>query len=69
MPAMAMEAEWDLEAVIGYLGTWSATRRYREARGQDPLATLHRELEELWGEPEGRRNVQWPLGFRVGCIE
>ena len=66
VPELAMTAEWDLYAVVGYLGTWTATRRYREARGRDPLPILHAELQSLWGDSRFPRTIRWPLGFRVG---
>ncbi len=39
-PRFEMRAEWDCEAVLGYLGTWSAVQRCRERSGRDPTALL-----------------------------
>lgn len=63
-PPFAMRSHWTLPRLAGYLRTWSATRRYREARGEDPVAIIEPELAILWGE--GGREVSWPLGLRVG---
>lgn len=68
VPRFAMEERWDLDRVIGYLGTWSAVRRYREATGADPIETLRPELERAWGDPSAAKTVRWPLGIRVGRI-
>ena len=63
-PEFSMTAEWTLEQQLGYIGTWSAVSRIREATGQDPVVGLRPELEQAWGA--GRRLVSWPLSLRVG---
>lgn len=65
-PALEMTAEWRLADLLGYLGTWSAVKRCREATGRDPLAGVAGPLREAWGEPETPRPVRWPLHLRVG---
>jgi len=65
-PPFAMEAEWALTDLMGYLGTWSAVRRHRERTGCDPLAAVARGLRDIWGDPEQPRLVRWPLALRVG---
>jgi len=67
-PALEMTGQWDLAHYLAYLGTWSAVRRYREARGEDPVAQwMAPRVRALWGEPERRRTVRWPLRLLVGC--
>jgi SAM-dependent methyltransferase len=65
-PAFAMEAEWALDDLIGYFATWSATARYRQERGSDPLPELRRTLERYWGDAATPRPVRWPLALHVG---
>src|SRR5438445_1151717 len=65
-PAFEMEAQWTLPALLGYIGTWSATTRFRAVREYDPLPELARELERFWGVPEAPRRIGWPLAMRVG---
>lgn len=43
VPAFAMAVSWSLEALLGYLGTWSSTTAYRGTTGEDP-----RDLIEAW---------------------
>ena len=62
----AMQAVWNLTDLIGYMNTWSATKRYREAKGSDPVPELMRSLEEAWGSPAAQRPIHWPLHLRVG---
>jgi hypothetical protein len=65
-PAFEMETRWSLPALLGYVGTWSATTRFRTVRGFDPLPELAEALAPLWGSPEESRRIRWPLGLRVG---
>ncbi|HET8729821.1 MAG TPA: class I SAM-dependent methyltransferase, partial [Moraxellaceae bacterium] len=50
-PPQEMTADWSLDELMGYLGTWSATRAYREQTGMDPLPGLRARLEPEWGSP------------------
>jgi SAM-dependent methyltransferase len=65
-PPFRMERHWSLSDLIGYLGTWSAVRRYREALGEDPIALVTRDLGCVWGPPGRLRRVFWDLALRVG---
>ncbi|MFN2425876.1 MAG: class I SAM-dependent methyltransferase [Candidatus Binatia bacterium] len=63
-PAFAMQACWELDRFIAYLGTWSSVAGYRRAHGSDPLPALRNELAPLWAD--GEREIRWPLVLRVG---
>jgi SAM-dependent methyltransferase len=65
-PAFEMEANWPLAAFLGYVGTWSAVTRFREACGFDPVGRLGEELRPHWGESDALRRIRWPLTLRVG---
>lgn len=65
-PAFEMTAHWPLPRLLGYFRSWSATGRYIQARGEDPVVGLAKVLAPLWGEPEAGRQVAWPLALRVG---
>lgn len=58
-PDLAMELELDLNGICGYVGTWSAVRRYMAAKGEDPVAALRERLAPVWGD--GTRRAVWPL--------
>ncbi|MCC7343301.1 MAG: class I SAM-dependent methyltransferase [Deltaproteobacteria bacterium] len=66
-PEFAMEARWSPAQVLGYLGTWSALKRYREAQGRDPLPELAQKLHTVWGKEEVR-TLRWPLFLRWGVV-
>jgi SAM-dependent methyltransferase len=64
-PAFRMAASWALGRLLGYLGTWSATARYREALGRDPIEAIREPLAAAWGSPGREREVVWPLTLRA----
>jgi SAM-dependent methyltransferase len=65
-PAFLLERRWDLAALLGYLGTWSASQRFQEANGSDPVPLVRDDLAEAWGPPERIRPFRWDLDLRVG---
>ncbi len=67
-PAFAMTADWTLDELVGYLGTWSAVGAYRTARRVDPLPGLRATFAEPWGNPAARRRVLWKLSVRAGRV-
>jgi len=67
-PPFAMEMEWELEHLVGYLGTWSAVKEYERRLGADPLALIAEELATAWGDPRKVRRISWPLALLVGRV-
>jgi SAM-dependent methyltransferase len=65
-PALAMVEHWNLPQLLGYVRTWSATQRFRETLGHDPVDPLEHDLLPYWGDPSRSRRVRWPLSLRVG---
>jgi SAM-dependent methyltransferase len=65
-PKFEMTAQWNLDQLIGYLRTWSASQRFLEVKNNDPVAQVINRLRSVWGEPEQIRKVIWPLTLRVG---
>jgi SAM-dependent methyltransferase len=65
-PAAAMTAHWDVGRQLGYLRSWSASRRAREVLGSDPVGLLEAPLRAAWGP--GEREVQWPLSVLAGRV-
>ena len=65
-PKFEMTAQWNLDHLIGYLGTWSATQRFIAARGGNPLEQITDELRTVWGDHQRIRKVIWPLILRIG---
>jgi SAM-dependent methyltransferase len=64
-PGFEMTARRTGTEFLGFLETWSALARCRQATLSDPLATFSLELTRLW-PPEEPREVRWPLFLRRG---
>ena len=65
-PEFEMTAQWNLEHLVGYLRSWSATQRFIAANKRDPLEAIADDLRAAWGDPGQMRKVVWPLILRVG---
>ena len=64
LPEFAMEIDWMAEEMLGYLRTWSASRRYLMDKGSDPVSLIEGRLLEAWGA--GTRQASWPLNLKIG---
>jgi SAM-dependent methyltransferase len=67
-PPMAIEVSWRAPDFIGYVDTWSAVREAEKRVGRTPFATFARDLAAVWGDPELRRTIRFPLALRVGRV-
>jgi SAM-dependent methyltransferase len=67
-PEFAMQADWDLRHLLGFLDSWSATLRYRQENGHHPISVIWPELAGAWGEPGRRRTIRWPIYLKVGRV-
>lgn len=65
-PQFELTAEWPLPALLGYMNTWSATKRFEAANGFSPVARLENDFAAVWGDPATVRTVRWKLALRVG---
>ena len=68
-PPLTMSLEWNLPALLRYFGTWSAVQAAERATGVSPLPALAQQIAPLWGDPEIRRLISWPLAGRIGRVE
>ncbi|MEJ7644609.1 MAG: class I SAM-dependent methyltransferase [Chryseolinea sp.] len=66
-PTFYINVEWNLTHLAGYLSSWSATQRFIEVEGIDPVPSIMHELSKFWKEDE-RKNISFPLFFRLGKI-
>jgi len=63
-PSLSMREHWTLPQFLGYMRSWSATGRYVDARGEDPVIQAGEQLSAYWGERP--RAVSWPLSLKFG---
>ena len=67
-PPFVIERRWTLDALVGYLGTWSAVQRYRIDRDADPLALVADRLAAAWGDAHVARTLRWPLVVKAARV-
>ncbi len=60
-PRFAIEQQWTLSQVAGYLRTWSATTRYVAQTGVDPVIAEEKALAAIWTDAESPRRIVWPV--------
>ncbi|HEV8176918.1 MAG TPA: class I SAM-dependent methyltransferase [Gemmatimonadales bacterium] len=65
-PELVMQETWNLAQLLGYVGTWSATQRFFEVVGHDPVDGLWQDLEQHWGDQSASRRIRWPISLRLG---
>lgn len=66
-PDFEMRCAWSLDDFARYLGTQSATDRYRqEHQGEDPVPDLVARTETAWGGRDRVRDVYFPVFMRAG---
>ena len=69
-PNVVIEQSVTLDEVAGYIRTWSATRRFVQQHGHDPVDGLVTELARVWGgAPQQPRLARWPVAMRVGRVK
>ena len=62
----AMQAEWTMDELTGYLRTWSAVKRYMADKKDDPVSLVEPELIKAWGDRQSHKTIRWPLNMRLG---
>lgn len=67
-PELGMEANWNLDQLMGYFSTWSAVKAYRQAVGEDPLPALRDSLAAAWISLASAKTIKWPLSVRLGRL-
>ena len=54
-----MSLEWGVDDMLGYLRTWSASKRYAAQHNSDPVNIIEAQLRDAWGD--GKHDAVWPL--------
>lgn len=67
-PEFKIAVEWNLAEFLGYLSTWSAIKRAKEAGRDDLLMEFAQEISAIWGSESVKRSIQWPIKMRIGRI-
>lgn len=60
VPDFELAAQWPLPRLLAYFASYSASKRYRDVTGRDPVAMHVPALTAAWGEG-ATQAVHWPL--------
>ncbi len=69
VPSFEARADWDLNQLLNYVGTWSAVVRGKAATGTDLVAGLEQQLLPLWEPAAHIRVIRWQLFLLVGRVD
>lgn len=67
-PGMPMDMPMTLDALIGYVDTWSGVKRYRDALAADPVPALKEALARVWGDADAVKTTRWPMAIRAARV-
>lgn len=67
-PVGDIRRDWALADLLGYISTWSATRRAVEAGRAGMLHAFARDMTALWGDAARVRPIAWPIVMRLGRV-
>lgn len=67
-PSFKFQKEITFEDLKGLLISWSATQKYKDQNGSDPLLKIETELDNLWGKSIERKLATWNIFLKVGTI-
>lgn len=63
-PVFPMKLRWDKEQFLGYIGTWSSVRHYKNKEQADPVAILADRLQGHW-QAGTVRDIDFPVFMRL----
>jgi len=67
-PEFPMIMRWNVDQLLAYLRSWSATQRYIKANGEDPVGIVEPDLRVAWGDPPRVREVRWQFHLLAGRV-
>lgn len=68
-PTFVMQISWNLADLLGYLNTWSSVQKFIAVNHSNPLAKIENDLQQIWGEVQTSRPVQWEVYLKVGRVK
>lgn len=67
-PKFSMTKTWSRNDLLGYVSSWSALVRYREAKNHDPLPALQNRLARVWPADNAPVEMVWELFCQIGLV-
>ena len=67
-PSLLLESQPNLFEYVGFIESWSAVAKLRDAEGAAALELFCETLRDNWGDPEKKRPVVWDLSIVAGQV-
>ena len=67
-PLFRKDMRWNMNDLLGYFETWSSSMKYRQAEGGRPTDLIKGDLARVWGDPEQKKDLHFPLYMRLGRV-
>jgi len=65
--AFAIELNWDLQDLEGYLNTWSALQKFIATNNYNPVAELIERIKQHWPDSEMRKII-FPIHLKLAYV-
>lgn len=67
-PPFSIIKKINLQELLGYLFTWSATQQYIQKNSSNPIELIYDELHQTWGNANTERNIVWPVFLKMAFV-
>jgi SAM-dependent methyltransferase len=67
-PSFRTDMRWNMEDLLSYFETWSSSVKYRQDKGAHPTDLIRSDLARVWGDPEQKQDLHFPLYMRSGRV-
>jgi SAM-dependent methyltransferase len=67
-PAFSMEYKWNIQQILGYMNTWSATLHYQRQTGKNMVGELLKAKMEAITSQGTELRVKFPIHLRIGYV-
>lgn len=65
-PVFNMYKELTVDDMIGLLHSWSATQKFIDAKGYDPVENIIPDLLKVWGNSTAKKTASWKIKMKAG---
>lgn len=66
-PPFAIDVEWSMDHLLGYIESWSAMQKYMQATGINPIQSIGERLKAHW-KPGEMKKGKFPVFLRLGKV-
>ena len=65
-PSFQFRRELYRSDLLGLFRSWSATQRYKDQIGKDPISKIENDLQNIWKKPKETKLTTWSIFLRAG---